>query len=534
MDADTTDLDADEQTSPSTRRAFLTAAAVGGTAIGLGTVPGAGQTEPERIELGGDTPGWVGRAPADIEGETNPTLTLVPGRSYEVVWENVDGQPHNFVVRDGDGEDIVRSEIISEEGATQTVEFEATEAMAEYLCEVHPTTMLGDVSVEEQDTPTPTPDADEEEDTETETETEDDDEDDDDAEPAFESDLVEEQVGDVASLTLDLGDRDEMRVSIGSEAVNYLTSFTVVDGSDDGEVTIELNTFVAGSGDDPGVSAADEDDEIRDVERELVGIDPSLSSAPYPVEASADGRVVAESLLVLQPRETEGAGAGVAPRRADTTQSEDFAEAVTERERVAVGDWAVLRVDASGLYATLDEAADLRSDEYGYDLTIEEADVINRSPMGVPLDEIALVTDAENDRFFAAVDSDRFDVDQPYEATFTITDANPYVADGEEESVSASFRTVERTATIDAEEPVSVPTGEVTLSGTTTVAPGTTLTVSATGEGGDEFLKIARPTVEADGAWSASLDFSDVAPGTPVTFEVVGLSDQIEGEVSEE
>ncbi|WP_225335125.1 BGTF surface domain-containing protein [Halomicrobium urmianum] len=245
-----------------------------------------------------------------------------------------------------------------------------------------------------------------------------------------------------------------------------------------------------------------------------------------------DGRVVAETLLSLQPRETEGAVAGVAPQRADPARSDDFAEEVTERQSVATGDWAVVRVDASGLYATLDDAADLRNDEYGYDLTVEEADVINRPPEEVPLEAITLVTDAENDRFFAVVDSGRLEVEQPYRATFTITDDNPYVADGEEESVSAVFRAVERSATIDAEEPVSIPPESVTVSGTTTVAPGTTLTVAATGEGGDAFLLTARPTVEADGSWSASMDFSDAEPGTPVTVEVLGFSRSVEGDVS--
>ncbi len=533
MHSDTTDRDADEQPPPSTRRAFLTAAAVGGTAIGFGTVPGAGQTGPERIQLGGDTAGWVGRAPAAIEGETNPTLTLVAGRRYEVVWENVDGAPHNFVVRDGDGEDLVASEIVSEEGATQTVEFEATGAMAEYLCAVHPNTMVGDVSVEERDTvtPTPTPEAEE---TETEADGEDEDEaDEEDDEPAFEPTLVEEQEGDVASLTLALGDRDRMRVSIGSEAVNYRTSFTVVDGSGDGEVTIELDTFVAGSGDESGVNAAGEDDEIRNVQREVVGSDAALDPAVYPVQASADGRIVAEGLVALQPRETEGAHAGVAPRRSDPTRPAEFLELASGRATAAVGDWVVVRIDASGLYATLDGVSDLQNDDLGYDLTIEETGVINRPAEAVPLDAITLITQAEEDRFFAVFDGERLTVDRSYEASFTVTDANPYVAEGEEERVSAAFNAVERAAAFDAEEPISVPPGETTVSGTTTVAPGTVLTVSAVGDGGDAFVESAQPVVEADGTWSAAMDFSGADPGTAVTLEVVGLSDQIEGEVSQ-
>ena len=99
------------------------------------------------FELGGNTPGWEGMAPATIEGETNPPLELEAGVEYTVVWENRDGLPHNFVIEDGAGENVVRSEIISDEGATQEVTFTATEEMAEYYCEVHPESMRGPVEV---------------------------------------------------------------------------------------------------------------------------------------------------------------------------------------------------------------------------------------------------------------------------------------------------------------------------------------------------------------------------------------------------
>lgn len=118
-------------------------------------------TQPATIALGGEVQAWTGRAPDDIAGEQNPTLTLVPGETYQVTWENLDGAPHNFAIWDANEQAIVSSEIMSEAGTTQTVEFEATEEMATYVCEVHPSSMRGSIQFADRegaaDTPTATP-----------------------------------------------------------------------------------------------------------------------------------------------------------------------------------------------------------------------------------------------------------------------------------------------------------------------------------------------------------------------------------------
>ncbi|WP_157971674.1 cupredoxin domain-containing protein [Halorussus litoreus] len=135
----------------STRRTFLQATAGAVALGGVAGLVGARQDGPQLIVLGGRTPGWRGVAPESIAGETNPTLPLVPGQDYRVRWTNVDGQPHNFVVLDSDGEAVVASDIIGTQDATQVVSFTASENMAEYYCEVHPTSMRGNVElVEEQ------------------------------------------------------------------------------------------------------------------------------------------------------------------------------------------------------------------------------------------------------------------------------------------------------------------------------------------------------------------------------------------------
>ena len=99
------------------------------------------------IELEGWTEGWEGVEPEVIEGETNPTLVLTEGETYEVTWENMDGDNHNFVLLDDAGEYLEETELMGEEGETQSLEFEATAEMVEYYCEPHAGTMVGDVEI---------------------------------------------------------------------------------------------------------------------------------------------------------------------------------------------------------------------------------------------------------------------------------------------------------------------------------------------------------------------------------------------------
>ncbi|PSP80115.1 hypothetical protein BRC81_02680 [Halobacteriales archaeon QS_1_68_20] len=136
--------------SDGVRRREVLGAATAGAILGSADVA-SGQ---ETIELVGGTDGWVGRSPDDVAGETNPTLVLDPGTDYAVVCENADGAAHNLVVEDGDGDRLVRSDLVEREGATQTVEFTATAEMTTYYCEVHPNSMRGNVDAG-QGTPTP-------------------------------------------------------------------------------------------------------------------------------------------------------------------------------------------------------------------------------------------------------------------------------------------------------------------------------------------------------------------------------------------
>ena len=129
------------------RRRFL-ATATGATAAlaGVGALSGAqAQSQSQEIRLGGETTGWVGRAPSGIQGESNPTIQLEPGQQYRITWENLDGAQHNVALLDADGIVLQRTPFMSNKGETQTIEFTARAEMAEYVCQAHLNSMRGDI-----------------------------------------------------------------------------------------------------------------------------------------------------------------------------------------------------------------------------------------------------------------------------------------------------------------------------------------------------------------------------------------------------
>ena len=103
-----------------------------------------------QIIFDGQTAGWEGIEPEEIEGEENPTLILEEGEEYEIGWEEGDGAEHNIEIRDEDDEviDDYETEIVTEPDDDQILEIEATDEMAYYVCDPHEGTMRGEIQVE--------------------------------------------------------------------------------------------------------------------------------------------------------------------------------------------------------------------------------------------------------------------------------------------------------------------------------------------------------------------------------------------------
>ena len=113
-------------------------------------------TPSESFVLGGERSGWKGQNPESIAGQTNPTLSMEAGTTYEITWENLDGLEHELIIESESGEHLAATESATEKGATRSLTFEATTDAATYYCEYHPESMRGEISVSGTETETET------------------------------------------------------------------------------------------------------------------------------------------------------------------------------------------------------------------------------------------------------------------------------------------------------------------------------------------------------------------------------------------
>lgn len=146
------------------RRAVLTASAAGVASLAGCGNPFSGPEEEsgnstrengstgvgddlETFRLGGETGGWVGIEPETISDETNPTIELQSGNSYEIAWENRDGEEHELIITDENGDEIHATDSSEETGEVRSLQITAAEGLGEYFCEYHADSMRGDIEV---------------------------------------------------------------------------------------------------------------------------------------------------------------------------------------------------------------------------------------------------------------------------------------------------------------------------------------------------------------------------------------------------
>ena len=360
----------------------------------------------------------------------------------------------------------------------------------------------------------------------------------------FTQSVYTEEVGDLAEFTVQLENTNSATVTIGdADSQGYEYTFDVVDNDDDGEVTVEFNTWEAGQNDatDNVVSAAGDEDAIQNRQAETEIPDGyQLATGTYDLSVQmSDDRETDVAALMLSERSTDAASSHILPRDTDVSEVSDL-ESATERATVANEDIIVFEFEASGIYAKLDDsntAGDLAADsqfaaDNGIHVTIEETEAgPNQEPQSVAVSVGDLLVDEENDRFFLVYDSSDLAIDNEYEAAFHVTADNPYVEDEDaEEEVSQVFNVEERDLTIENANDDGVlefgADANAQLIAETNVAPGTQDGVVARMTGDNPFLKSQDVEVTEDGLIEAAFDFSETDNGDEFTVEIRGLMDE--------
>ncbi|WP_251342625.1 BGTF surface domain-containing protein [Haloplanus halophilus] len=171
----------------------------------------------------------------------------------------------------------------------------------------------------------------------------------------FESAVTTEQRGDLARLSMQVGDRDRVTLMVRAPDGNYDARIRAVDANDDGHVTVTLDTFQAGwTADESAAYAVESGDRLTSVRRRTDRLAGPLPTGRYNLVAVAGGDSTSAS-LVVNPGRIGSATAATVPR--DRLEP-GAASAVPgtprfETGRVATGDHAVVAVNASGLGGVL-------------------------------------------------------------------------------------------------------------------------------------------------------------------------------------
>lgn len=357
--------------------------------------------------------------------------------------------------------------------------------------------------------------------------------------------VIEEEIGDVATVNVSMDNTETGTVFVGSQDINYLVELNIEDGDDDGTVEFDVNSWKAWNGNSGQVesgayTAVDGDDSVSlvatHVEPETERIQPAL----YDLNVTVDGTEEDVGALQFNDRETGDATVGTAPKAAnlaDDVEASDVHNATTSTSKTAKGDFVSLKVQATGVYGYLTSMNDISiapsksgSHNNGLHLQINEStdkpnvmgDRLGDGD-GLEKGDVKLVTDADEEHFHLIVDNtSKLEAGTTYNVSFAVDQHSPYVdKKADTEWANTSFTITERSAEFDAQaetdegDPLIVVhsrSGE-TLSGTTTVAPGTEITVRARATGESPFLFNRQVTVQNDRTFEAQFDFSNVQPG---------------------
>ncbi|MFC4358827.1 BGTF surface domain-containing protein [Halobium salinum] len=371
--------------------------------------------------------------------------------------------------------------------------------------------------------------------------------------------------GDTVNMTINLENTDSAVVQIGNaEDVGYQS--TVLVETDEETANITLNTFGTAA-DSPlyGVSAADDDTDVTDIAAisgDDTGASGALEQGNYEVEIYNAGDYQDE----LDQPEAEQDADDVSPEAVgtlavadaalesaqtwttypdaaeDVGNAQDVLEAVEAGDVVQDGtiaqqDYAVVQIQGSGHFGYLERVeANLTGDQTllgqldpdVLSLSIEETNPGPNQDAASVTPE-AIYADDETNNVFVVINTQGEDTGR-YNATVEAPEDSPLPI--EDSSVTAQFRVVDRTAEFESDNLEVAASENSTISGETSIAPGSDVTVRAQSVSGAEnpFVESVTTNVTENGTFEAAFNFSGQEVGSNFTVEATaspGFEDDV-------
>lgn len=382
-----------------------------------------------------------------------------------------------------------------------------------------------------------------------------------------------EQTGDVLDVELRC---NNCYLVVGGPGEGVLDVIELSDETGDGRVNLRINTRYAGldlsrAGVPSGVTgySAGEDtarrlpsntplsppDRLQEYElgrvRTELGYEPNGRQAP--IRAGTYDLTVSESQYItldtgfvvrdethvqsveLSPPSLAGITTAVMPGgSSEAATLSGIHENAVGSGTVAMGDFLVVRIDVSGIYGHLqvehDNAIDgiVGDTDEGIDLTMVQTGSTSGEPVRIDFSrsQVTPFVDASANQVFLVLDTSKLKGNravapgQTFRIRFTMTggdDAYPYIPDGTTSRAAAEISLVEPDATIKTTDRSG---DQVVYAGTTTVAPGSVVTVSTSALGDFSWKRANGVVVREDRTWRVTIDYAD-APSDEFSVRVL-------------
>lgn len=329
-----------------------------------------------------------------------------------------------------------------------------------------------------------------------------------------------EQEGDIATFTITHHGDGQAKVQVGTRETRYMVNMTVRGGYDD-RMKIRMNTHKAGGW--TGASASEvfsaKGGRITNIERATSPLSDPIDPGAYRIYTYTGGNLDDIGVLSIQERATNNATVLTAPRTADLGSLNKLKKHSVESDEVANGDYLITKINASGLSGYISDADDLEQGTQGVSLSIY-TERPNAGKESVELDSGEFYR--SGDQMYLGFDTSDLDIepDSTYRIEFEVDgDQNPYVSEGETETLTREVQIKERVIDFD-KDPVIVGAAKnqrIHLS--STVAPGTKFSFELLSESVDNpFVKRGSATVSENGTLAPKFNFNDVNGKT--SFEI--------------